>query len=63
MVIGSGGGAAQNDVDNGIDIGDVNFMVLIHIGSCGGAMAVKDDIDDCIDIGDVDLMVVIDIAR
>ena len=27
-------GAAQDDVDDSIDVGDVDFAITVHIGSC-----------------------------
>ena len=51
----------QDDVDEGVHIGNVNLAVTVHIGTGAGA-ARQDDVDDGIDVGDIDLAVVVHIA-
>ena len=53
---------AQNDVDDGIDVGNVDFTVPVHVGNCVSPIH-KDDLKHRIDIGNVHLFVAIHVAR
>ena len=53
---------AQNDVDDGIDVGNVDFTVPVHVGSHFRHIH-KDNLKHRIDIGNVHLLVAIHVAR
>ena len=56
-------GASQDDVDDGVDVGDVDFAIAIHVGSSIVTISAQNDIDDGIDVCNIDLTVAIHVAR
>ena len=56
---------AQDDVDNGIDVGDVDLSVLVNVGATLkiiGASCTQDYVDYAIDVGNVHLAVTVHIT-
>ena len=56
------GCGVQDDVDDGIDVGDGNLAVTVHVGSDGRSILSQDDGHDDIDIGDGDLAIEVHIT-
>ena len=52
---------AQDDVDDLVDVGDVNFTVVVDIGARATA-AVQDHVNHSIDVGNVDFAIIVHIA-
>ena len=53
---------AEDDVDDGIDVGNVDLAVVVDVGSWGCWYPRQDDVDDDVDIGDIDLSVAVHIT-
>ena len=63
VVVWCGGhSATQDDVDNGIDVGNIDFTVMVDISSIVIA-ATQHHIDHCIHVGNVDLAITVHVAR
>ena len=56
-------GAVQDDVDEGVDVGDVDFAVTVHVGSRSVTISAQNHVDDGIHIGNIDLMVAVNVTR
>ena len=56
-------GTAQNEIDDGADVCDVDFSIPVHVGSSIVIISTQDDVYDGIDICDIDLTVAIHVAR
>ena len=52
---------AQDDIDDGIHVADVDLAVAVHIAS-GVIIAPKDDVDDSVHVADVDLVIAVHVA-
>ncbi len=56
-------GSVQDDVDDRVDVGDVDFAVTVHVGSSRASISAQNHVDDGIHIGNVDLKVKIHVAN
>ena len=56
-------GASQDDVDDGVDVGDVDFAIAIHVGSSIVIISTQNHIDDGIHVCNVHFTVAIHVAR
>ena len=55
--------AAQDDVNQGVDVGDVDFSVTVHVGSNSVIISAQDDVDGGVYISNIDLKVTIHVAQ
>ena len=53
--------AAQDDVDDSVHVGDVDFAVTVHV-TAGILATIQDDVDGGIDISNIDLSVAIHVT-
>ena len=56
-------GAAQDDVDDGVDVGDVDFAITVHVGSSSVIISIQNHVDDGIHICNIDFTVAIHVAN
>ena len=47
---------------NGVEVGDVNLAITVHIGSMEITVSTQDDIDDGIHVGDIHLAVMVHVG-
>ena len=56
-------GAFQDDVDDSVDVGDVDFAIAVHVCRIGATISVQDDADDGIYICNIDLKVAVHVTN
>ena len=56
-------GALQDDVDDSVDVGDVDFAIAVHVCRIGATISVQDDADDGIYICNIDLKVAVHVTN
>ena len=56
-------GAAQDDVDDSVDVGDVDFSVTVHVGSSHVTISAQNNVDSSIYISNIDFTVAIHITQ
>ena len=52
----------EDEVDEGVDVGDVDFTVTIDV-ACGRCISTQYHVDDGIDVGDIDFAVTVDVSH
>ena len=55
-------GASQDDVDDGVDVGDVDFAITIHVSQKGATISAQNNVDDGIHISNIDFTVAIHVT-
>ena len=53
----------QDDIDNDIDIGYINLVVVVDIGCWCRCIVAQNDVDDDVDITHIDLDIAVDITH
>ena len=52
-----------DDIDNGIHVANVDFTVIVHVGSCSIAISSQDDVNDSIDISEIDIAIAVHVTN
>ena len=55
--------ASQDDIDDGVDIGDVHCSITVHVSCSGATISTQDDVDDSIHVSNIDYKIAVYVAR
>ena len=56
-------GTIQDDVDDNVDVGDVDFAIAVHVGSRGAAVSAQNHVDGNVHISNVHFMVAVNVTH
>ena len=62
VVVGDGRSSPHDDIDNGIDVGDVDLAITINVGNHDVAVPIKDDVNQGIHVSDIHLAIKVHVA-